>query len=63
LRLLDNDFFGQPQEQWQVRIRKIREGCFRVNIAQGINIRLIDDECAEALASILCRPDPDHGAQ
>lgn len=55
LRLLDNDFFGQPQEQWRARIREIREGGFRVNITQGINIRLIDDECAEALASIQYR--------
>ncbi len=52
LRLLDNDFFGQPRDQWRARVREIREGGFRVNVAQGINIRLIDDEAAEALASI-----------
>ncbi len=52
LRLLDNDFFGQPREQWTARITEIREGGFRVNITQGINIRLIDDQAAEALASI-----------
>lgn len=52
LRLLDNDFFGQPKEHWRARIREIRDGGFRVNITQGINIRLIDDEAAEALASI-----------
>lgn len=55
LRLLDNDFFGQPREQWQARIREIRDGGFRVNITQGINIRLIDDDCAQALASIQYR--------
>ena len=55
LRLLDNDFFGQPREQWQARIREIRVGGFRVNITQGINIRLIDDESAQALAGIQYR--------
>jgi hypothetical protein len=52
LRLLDNDFFGQPKEQWRARIRELRDGRFRVNLTQGINIRLIDQEAAEALASI-----------
>jgi hypothetical protein len=47
LRLIDNDFFGQPRAQWQARI-----GGFRVNITQGINIRLLGEEAAEALASI-----------
>ena len=55
LRLLDNDFFGQPREQWQARVREIREGGFRVSITQGINVRLIDDESASALASIQYR--------
>jgi hypothetical protein len=52
LRLLDNDFFGQPQDQWRARIKEIRDGGFRVNITQGINIRLVNEEAAEALASI-----------
>ena len=52
IRLLDNDFFGQPPEQWRARILEMREGGYRVNITQGINIRLIDQEAAEALASI-----------
>ena len=52
LHLLDNDFFGQPREQWQARIREIRDGGFRVCMSQGINVRLIDDEAAEALATI-----------
>lgn len=50
LHLLDNDFFGQPE--WRERIREIREGGFRVCLSQGINIRLIDEEAAAALASI-----------
>lgn len=57
LHLLDNDFFGQPREDWQARIREIREGKFRVCLNQGINIRLIDDEAAAALASIEYRDD------
>jgi len=50
LMLLDNDFFGQPE--WRERIAEIRAGGFRVCLNQGINVRLIDDEAAEALASI-----------
>lgn len=52
LILLDNDFFGQPREMWQERIREIREGRFRVALSQGINIRQVDEESALALASI-----------
>jgi hypothetical protein len=52
ISLLDNDFFGQPREDWQARIKEIREGNFRVCLSQGINVRLIDDESAEAIASI-----------
>jgi hypothetical protein len=50
--LLDNDFFGQPREQWQDRIEEIRSGDFKVSFNQGINIRLVDDKAAQALASI-----------
>lgn len=50
LHLLDNDFFGQ--DDWRARIDEIRTGGFRVCISQGINVRLIDDESAQALASI-----------
>jgi len=50
IHLLDNDFFGNPE--WRARIAEIREGAFRVCMSQGINIRLIDDEVAEALASL-----------
>ena len=52
LHLLDNDFFGQPREQWQARIEEIRAGGFKVCLNQGINIRMVDDEAAAALASI-----------
>ena len=57
LHLLDNDFFGQPREQWQARITEIQEGKFRVCLNQGINVRLMDDEAAAALASIEYRDD------
>lgn len=50
LHLLDNDFFGNPE--WRDRIKEIRDGGFRVCISQGINTRLINDEAAEALATI-----------
>lgn len=52
LHLLDNDFFGQPRDAWQARVQEIRDGGFRVCLSQGINVRLIDDEAAAALASI-----------
>ena len=50
LHLLDNDFFGQPD--WRKCIDDIRDGGFRVCWSQGLNIRLIDDEGAAALATI-----------
>lgn len=52
LHLLDNDFFGVPRNEWQARIREIQDGGFKVCLNQGINIRMIDDESAAALASI-----------
>lgn len=52
LHLLDNDFFGQPAAHWQERIAELRSGNFRVCLSQGINIRLVTDEAAAALASI-----------
>ena len=57
IHLLDNDFFGQPREQWRERVREIREGGFRVCLSQGVNVRLIDEEAAEALAGIEYRDD------
>lgn len=53
--LLDNDFFGQPREAWQARIAELRGGNFRVSFCQGINIRQVDEESAEALASVQYR--------
>lgn len=50
--LLDNDFFGQPKEQWKERIKEIIDGSFKVSFNQGINIRLIDDEAAYNLSTI-----------
>ena len=44
LHLLDNDFFGQPREQWQARVDEIIDGKFKVCLNQGINTRMIDDE-------------------
>ena len=52
LHLLDNDFFGQPRAEWVARVKEIREGGFKVCLSQGINVRLIDDESAAALATI-----------
>ncbi len=52
LHLLDNDFFGQPEDQWRARLDEIRDGKFKVCLNQGINIRMITDVAAEALASI-----------
>ena len=55
LHILDNDFFGQPNAEWRARIAEIRNGGFKVCISQGINVRLIDDEACEALATIQYR--------
>ena len=57
IHLLDNDFFGQPEEQWQARIKEIQDGNFKVCFNQGINIRLIDEVVAENLATIDFRDD------
>ena len=48
--LLDNDFFGQPN--WRDRIAELRDGKFKVSLCQGINARFLNEETAEALASI-----------
>lgn len=50
LHIMDNDFFGVPE--WRRHVEDIREGGFKVCLSQGINVRLIDDEAAAALASI-----------
>lgn len=53
LHLLDNDFFGQ--DQWRERLNEIREGNFKVCFSQGINVRLINQEQANELATIQYR--------
>lgn len=55
LHVLDNDFFGQPRADWQSRIAEMIDGKFKICLSQGINVRLIDDEAAAALASIQYR--------
>ena len=57
LHLLDNDFFGQPEEQWKLRVKEIQDGKFQVCFNQGINIRLIDETVAENLATLNFRDD------
>lgn len=52
IHLLDNDFFGQPRDQWEARIDEIKTGGFKVCLNQGINTRMIDDTSAAAIASI-----------
>lgn len=53
IHLLDNDFFGNPD--WRDRIAEIKEGKFRICLSQGINVRMVNAESAEALASIQYR--------
>lgn len=55
LILLDNDFFGQ--KDWRGKITAINTGCFKVSFNQGINVRFITDEAAEAIASTDYRAD------
>lgn len=50
LMLLDNDFFGNPE--WRDRIDEMRRLDLRVNFNQGLNIRNIKPDQAEALASV-----------
>jgi len=52
LLLLDNDFFGQPTQEWQARVSEFAVGQFRVCFSQGINIRMITEDSAAALARI-----------
>jgi hypothetical protein len=55
LILLDNDFLGQPE--WEARINELMEGRFRVSFCQGINVRVLTDETAAAIASVDYRAD------
>lgn len=55
LHLLDNDFFGLPD--WRQHVANITRCGFRVCFNQGINIRMVTEETADALASIEYRDD------
>ncbi len=50
LHLLDNDFFGNPN--WRALVIAMRDGKFKINFNQGVNIRLMDEEQCEAIASL-----------
>lgn len=50
LILLDNDPFGNPD--WKDRFDEIRDRKLRTCFSQGINIRIITEEQAEALATV-----------
>lgn len=52
LHLLDNDFFGQPQDQWEAHLDAIKSGGFKVCLNQGINTRMIDDVSAARLGTL-----------
>ena len=52
LHLLDNDFFGQDEKDWKLRVKEIQDGKFKVCFNQGINIRLIDETVAEQLSTL-----------
>lgn len=50
IHLLDNDFFGQ--KEWSDRANEIIDGGFKVCFNQGINVRLIHKEGADALSKM-----------
>lgn len=50
LHLLDNDFFGNPQ--WRSVVRDVVDGGYKVCINQGINVRVLNDEAAEAIVAM-----------
>ena len=52
LHLLDNDFFGQPQAEWEAHLDAIKVGGFKVCLNQGINIRMIDEVSAARLGDL-----------
>ncbi len=52
IHLLDNDFFGQPEDNWRQRLDEAKSGGFKICFSQGINIRLISEEVAQALTTI-----------
>lgn len=52
LHLLDNDFFGQPQTEWEAHLDAIKTGGFKICLNQGINVRMIDEVSAARLAAL-----------
>lgn len=52
VHLLDNDFFGQPEPAWRARVQEMQEGHFKVCLSQGVNVRLLTQAQANALAQI-----------
>ncbi len=48
--LLDNDFFGNPN--WREVIAEAIKHNFAIAVIQGINVRLLDEEQAAAIASV-----------
>jgi len=48
--LLDNDFFGQ--KEWSEVLSEAADGGFKICFNQGINIRLVNAEQAQALSKI-----------
>ena len=61
IMLLDNDFFGNPE--WKDRTEEIKEFKLKVNFSQGLNIRNLKDDQAEALASVNFRNSHDTSKQ
>jgi hypothetical protein len=59
--LLDNDFFGNPD--WQARIDEMKMLDVKVNFSQGLNIRNLKQNQAEALASVKFRNTHNTGKQ
>lgn len=55
LLLLDNDFFGNPE--WSNRVAEMNAGRFKVCFNQGVNVRVLSDEQAAAIASTDYRDD------
>jgi hypothetical protein len=57
IHLLDNDFFGQPRADWEARIAELHDGGFKVCFNQGLNVRALTRQAAEALATVQYRDD------
>ena len=55
IMLLDNDFFGQNEDDWRDRTEELRQGNFKVSFTQGVNVRMITEETAKELATLELR--------